>query len=383
MLVSTDKNDINIKNIPIDAESIEPPGDLVLLKILYGVSGEGSGHSSRARMIANHLLQSGHQVKIVSYDRGAANLKDDFDVIEIVGLSIISEDNKISFLKTVSTNLGKLPEGTKAFNLLRKTFKEFEPDCVISDFEPCTSYLANNFGLPLITIDNQHRMRYMDYDCPSSLKKEALLTETVIKAMVPKPWVSLITTFHFDPLTRQHAFLFPPILRENILEMKASEKQHILVYVTAGFDSLINLLPNFSREVFYVYGYNKEETIGNIHYRPFSKQGFLEDLASAKAVIATAGFTLISESLYFAKPYLALPMKGQFEQHLNAHMLNTQGYGEEGLNPSVDSIAAFLYRIPDYKEKLKSFPRGGNQAIKDKLDELLANQMKLLLTFRR
>jgi len=354
-----------------------------VLKILYGVSGEGSGHSSRARMITNHLIKAGHQVKIISYDRGAENLKDSFDVTEIVGLSIISEDNKISFLKTVSTNLAKLPEGTKAFNLLRKLFKEFEPDCVITDFEPCTSYLANHYDLPLITIDNQHRMRYMDYDCPKALKKEALLTETVIKAMIPKPWVSLITTFHFDPLTRDHAFLFPPILRENILEMKAEEQEHILVYVTAGFDSLIDLLPNFSREIFYVYGYDKDEIVGNIHYRAFSKDGFLEDLANSKAVIATAGFTLISESLYFAKPYLALPMKGQFEQHLNAHMLNTQGFGEECLVPSENSIAAFLYRIPDYKKTLQDFPRTGNRAIKEKLDELLEDGMKSLLSYRR
>lgn len=44
--------------------------------------------------------------------------------------------------------------------------------------------------------------------------------------------------------------------------------------------------------------------------------GFLQDLASAKAVMATAGFTLISESLQLGKPYLAMPMDGQYEQQL-------------------------------------------------------------------
>ena len=38
---------------------------------------------------------------------------------------------------------------------------------VITDFEPMTAYLAYTNDLPLITIDNQHRMRYMQYDGPA------------------------------------------------------------------------------------------------------------------------------------------------------------------------------------------------------------------------
>ena len=53
-----------------------------MARIVYGVSGEGSGHSSRAREMLTHLVSAGHQVKVVSYDRGYRNLKDDFDVFE-------------------------------------------------------------------------------------------------------------------------------------------------------------------------------------------------------------------------------------------------------------------------------------------------------------
>ena len=80
-----------------------------MAKIIYGVSGEGSGHSSRARLIASHLIAKNHSVKIVSYDRGYRNLKDDFDCLEIVGLSIVSVDNEVSKLKTISANLAKIP----------------------------------------------------------------------------------------------------------------------------------------------------------------------------------------------------------------------------------------------------------------------------------
>lgn len=353
-----------------------------MAKIIYGVSGEGSGHSSRARLISSYLLEQGHQVKIVSYDRGYKNLKDDFDVLEIVGLTIVSEDNEVSKLKTIAANLARLPSGTKALNKLRETIKEFQPDCIITDFEPCTAYLASHYGLPLITIDNQHRMRYMQYEIPAELRKDQLITETVIRAMIPRPWVSLITTFHTGQLKNDRSFLFPPILRKQVLDLTPSQGEHILVYVTSGFNSLINVLNEFPREMFYVYGYDKEEIVSNLHYRPFSKQGFLDDLASAKAVVATAGFTLISEALYLGKPYLAFPMQGQFEQHLNAFMLHQQGYGEESAVPNADSLAAFLYRLPEYQQRLNNYPHNGNREIQQKLDELLADNLEKLYAFK-
>jgi uncharacterized protein (TIGR00661 family) len=353
-----------------------------MAKILYGVSGEGSGHSSRARLISSYLLSQGHQVKIVSYDRGYKNLKDDFDVEEIVGLTIVSEDNEVSKLKTITANLAKIPSGTKALNNLRATIKSWQPNCIISDFEPCTAYLASHYELPLITIDNQHRMRYMDYQVPADMRKDQLITETVIRAMIPRPWVSLVTTFHEGKLKNERTFLFPPILRQEVLDLKPSQGSKILVYVTSGFDSLINVLSNFPREQFLIYGYDKEEQQGNLHYRAFSKQGFLDDLASCKAVVATAGFTLISEALYLGKPYLAFPMQGQFEQQLNAFMLQEQGFGVEGSAVNAQTLAAFFYRLPDYQQKLANYPHNGNTKIQEKLNELLSGNLEKLYAFK-
>ncbi|TCI05281.1 hypothetical protein EZV61_04805 [Corallincola luteus] len=354
-----------------------------MAKIIYGVSGEGSGHSSRAKLMAAHLEQQGHELKLVSYDRGYRNLHQQFDVLQIQGLTIASVDNKVSKLKTLTENLANLPEGTRAFNKLRELFKSFQPDCVITDFEPCTAYLANHYDLPLISLDNQHRMRYMEYACPADLKKEALLTETIIRAMVPKPWYSLITSFHTGALKNDHCQLFPPLIRPAAYGLTASTGEHILVYATSGFDSLLDTLSLFPRERFYVYGYNKDEVVGNLYFRSFSEEGFLQDLSSSKAVMATAGFTLISEALHLKKPYLAFPMQGQFEQHLNAHMLDKQGLGKACLQPDQDAIAAFLYQLPDYEQALSLYQGCGNQGMQDKLDQLLANDMALLKSFKR
>ena len=108
-------------------------------------------------------------------------------------------------------------------------------------------------------------------------------------------------------------------------EQPSEEGEHILVYVTSGFESLLDELKNVPRERFLVYGYDRADQDGVLTYKPFSRDGFLNDLAGCQAVIATAGFTLISESLHLGKPYCALPMQGQFEQQLNAFQLQRLG----------------------------------------------------------
>ena len=355
-----------------------------MARIVYGVSGEGSGHSSRAREMATHLREQGHQVWLVSYDRGYRNLQDDFAVFETEGLHIASEDNRVSVVKTFTENLRKLPEGQRKLRQLNEQlFHEFQPDCVLTDFEPMTAYLANHHGLPLVTIDNQHRMRYLDYPCPPGLENESLVTKTIIRAMVPRPDVSLVTTFYFGPVANQRTFLFPPILRREVLSHAATQGDHVLVYATGSFESLLSILADFRRETFLVYGYERTGSEGKLQFKPFSREGFLTDLASAKAVIATAGFTLISEALYLRKPYFALPMQGQFEQQLNAFQLQSLGYGKQADTVTPEAVGDFLYRLPEYEQQLVTYQAGDNSAIKQQLDRLLDNNCDLARQFHR
>ena len=354
-----------------------------MARIVYGVSGEGSGHSSRAREMASHLLEQGHDVWLVSYDRGFRNLKDDFQVLEVEGLRIASADNKVSLVKTFTENLKRLPAGHRTLQQVRRQlFKEFQPDCVITDFEPMTAYLAQHYQVPLITLDNQHRMRYLHYTCPPELKLESQVTKNIIRLMVPKPDVSLVTAFHFGKLRNERTFVFPPIVRQAVLAHEPENHDHILVYATSGFESLLDQLKLFGRESFLVYGYDRNDVDGPLRYKPFSKDGFLADLASAKAVVATAGFTLISEALFLQKPYLALPMQGQFEQQLNAFQLDQLGYGKGASELSAEVIGDFLYRLPEYRKELaEGYTPGDPRDIKKKIDELLADECRVLKEF--
>ncbi len=198
-----------------------------MARILYGVSGEGSGHSSRAREVAGWLREDGHVLRLVSYDRGYRNLCDDFEVFETEGLHITSVDNRVSLVRTFTDNLARLSDGVRRLRELRHWgFKEFAPDVVLTDFEPMTAYLARHYEVPLVSLDNQHRMRHMRHPCPEHLRGDARLTRQVIRLMVPEPDASLVTTFWFGEVTNPRTFLFPPILRRQVQRLRPRDDGH-------------------------------------------------------------------------------------------------------------------------------------------------------------
>jgi len=222
----------------------------------------------------------------------------------------------------------------------------------------------------------------MTYPCPKRLQKDRRMTVGIIRAMVPRPDVSLITTFYYGEAKNDRTFFFPPILREDVLSRQPSEGEHMLVYLTSGYESFLKLLKSFTREKFRVYGYDRSEQDGHILFKPFSTGGFLDDLATCKAVMATAGFTLMTEAFYLRKPYLALPMSGQFEQELNALLLARLKYGVSLTRIRTEAVGNFLYRLPDFKDSLAAYRAEGNSAIKAMLGELLEDDCRQAREFQ-
>ena len=132
--------------------------------------------------------------------------------------------------------------------------------------------------------------RYMTYECPPGHQFDQKMTKSIIRAMVPRPDLSLVTTFYEGQVTNDRTLLFPPILRDEVIAMQPSNEGHILVYLTSGYDTLLSQLKKFTHERFIIYGYDRCDQEDNFTFKLPSKQGFLDDLATSQAVIATAGF---------------------------------------------------------------------------------------------
>lgn len=352
---------------------------IVGMKILYGVVGEGMGHAMRSRVVVQHLLDEGHEVQIMTSQRAVEYLSRHFaDVRAIHGLHILYEDNRVRLGKTLWSNvrdgLSALPAQIKSyFNLI----ESFAPELVISDFESWSYLYAKAHGLPVISVDNQQIINRCTH-ADAILEGERTnfeLTRAFVKGKLPFCSQYLVTTFFYPPLRKEHTTLVPPIVRPEILRAKAKRGDHLLVYQTAeGHGTLVDALRATGLEC-RVYGLRRgltsEQVDGNLRFQPFSEDAFIADLASARAVIAGGGFTLMSESVYLRKPMLAVPVAGQFEQVINARYLQALGYGRCESEVSVTTIRAFLDGVDTCTTALEGYTQDGNQTLFSTLDGLI------------
>jgi uncharacterized protein (TIGR00661 family) len=341
-----------------------------MANILYGVNGEGSGHSTRAREVISHLQQQGHKLHIVSFDRGLRNLSESFPVTEIFGLTLAYVNNRVRYKRTLASNLIKAPRAARSLKQLSRLVDEKEIDLVITDFEPLSCHVGHHKRLPVIAIDNQHAITNATVSLPRGFKRDVAAVKLVTRLMTPHADAYLVLSFFSAPVKKRNTLLFPPILRQEVLSAKPNTGDCVLVYVTSPARELAALLKQV-RGKFVAYGFGIEGQEGNILFKKPSMAAFLRDLAGAKAVIANAGFSLVSEALYLGKPYLAMPVKNQFEQTFNAYHVDTLGYGAWLKELGKEQIESFLGSLTIYSDNLRNYPREGNGAILHKVDELI------------
>ena len=341
-----------------------------MANILYGVNGEGAGHSTRAEEVLSHLIAQGHTVHVASFDRGLQNLKPHFDVTEIYGFRFAYVNNRVRYERTIAKNLITVPQAARSLSRLTKLVDEWKIDLIVTDFEPLTCHVGHKLGLPVISIDNQHCLTNAVVSYPRQYRRDAAAAKLVTRLMTPRANAYLVISFFTAPIRKRNTCLFPPLLRQKIFDATPTQGEHILVYVTSPAPALAKLLSSV-RGRFIAYGFGREGQDGNIVYKKPSLDGFFADLISASAVVANSGFSLVTEALHLGKPYLAVPVSHQFEQIFNAYWLEKTGYGAYWEELNKERVESFLYNLPHYRESLAKYPRQGNGALLKKLDALI------------
>ena len=369
------------------------------MRILYGVVGEGMGHATRSKVVCEHLVERGHQVKIVVSGRAHGFLAKSFeDVVEIKGLTIRYVDNRMDRDGTLARNLVAAPSiiGDNVIAYYDKVVA-YEPDVVLTDFDSFAYLFAKRHGLPVISIDNQQIISRCKH--PSAIKKgvkvDYQMTKAFVRAKLPFCDHYVVTTF-FEPTIRKKfkstTTLVPPILRRAILDAKARARSgdHVLVYQTSASDtSLLPALAQIREHKFVVYGMKRAdqakatkkstqavERVGNCTVKDFSEEGFVADLATARAVVCNGGLSLIGEALYLGKPIFSVPVRNQFEQVMNARYLEELGYGLSADAIEPDLLRLFLRESDKYAARVAKHKQKGNERLFDAVDGLLKKMEK-------
>ena len=350
------------------------------MNILYGVPGEGMGHATRSKVVIDFLLKE-HNVQVVSSSRAYQFLKKSFpqNVHEIKGLHFAYKNAQVSKLGTFMLNLKSAPTNL-IHNFSKYLFidKNFKPDVVISDFESFTNFFAKQHRIALLSIDNMQVMDRctLDIDIPKEERNNYKLAKAIVNAKVPGCRRYFVSSFFDAEVKKSNTMIVPPIIRDAIQRADTTNGNHVLVYQTSSsLAGIKDILQRVKDMTFYVYGFNKDERHENVIFKTFSEQGFVDDLASAAAVIANGGFSFISEAVYLKKPILSFPLKNQFEQFMNAAYIQKLGYGRHFDDLSADAVKAFLYDLDFFTANLSRYNQVGNNVLFSALTEELRKYM--------
>lgn len=324
-----------------------------MAKIIYALSGQGRGHTSRVLAISEMLRQRGHEVVYccggTAYDILTAQGE---PVVYVPALRQLLCGNEVQHLATIRANWPAVVQRGRIVQRLADTFAALHADLLITDFEAFSPRAAQRIGLPVLSFNHQEVVTETEYTLPGAYRLSAWLTKTAIRFIAPRnPAHRLLTSFFLPPLKRPaHTSLVPPIIRPAVQRLRPSRGEHVLVYYNqaSGTERVLDALRQTAAS-FVVYNFPAsvdQAQYPNLTFKAPSLEGFLDDLATSRAVLCTAGFTLMSEALYLGKPLLVVPNRGIFEQTLNALFLEREGLGEAVLERPLTAadVQRFLAR---------------------------------------
>jgi uncharacterized protein (TIGR00661 family) len=298
-------------------------------------------------------------------------------VDEIFGPTFAMQDGQIRRWATVVQNLRnagrELPETVREW-IAR--VNEWRPNVVITDFEPLAAVYARTSRTPLVAVDNINMLARCEHDDEiiGAEREDYRLARAVTRNMVYGAVEYVVTTFFEPPIARGGTTLVPPIIRPEIIDAVSERGEHLVVY-SSGEPRLLEALKS-SGVPCRVYGMRggpeEDETDGNLTFRPRSNEGFVDDLRTARGVIAGGGFSLLSEAVYLGKPMLAIPLRGQFEQLMNARYLEREGYGLCAADDEAPPVARFLDRLDDFESALAGYRQDGNTVTLRTIEEVAA-----------
>jgi len=328
------------------------------MKILYGVTGCGLGHTMRARALAEHLRSRGHVLRIAASGRAVGILRQhDLDVVAIDGMTMRFADGEARRARSSFELLRRAPRAIRRnASVGWNDVLDFDPDMLITDFDSFTPAVGAILRRPVISVDHQHVLDRFSH--PRAVKQWVSafgLARALVTAKTPRCDRYIVTSFFFPEPRFSPTSLVGPIVRPEIARARASAStaEHVVVYQTTNGDPRLLPALHAVRDVpFVVYGLGREERVANVELRAFDEARFIRDLASARAVISNGGYTTLSEAITLRKPVLSVPVRHQPEQELNAAWLELLGFGRLSGRIDPPTITTFLDRLDSHREAL-------------------------------
>jgi uncharacterized protein (TIGR00661 family) len=351
------------------------------MKILSVITGIGYGHATRQEAILKELKKQGAEIIVASYGTAFNFFEHYYHTLEIDGPQVSEKKFEFKLLKTLFMNL-KLPYYyLKNYFKLRRLVKAFNPDIIISDFEPLPLFMSKD--IPHFLFFNFDPELYKEYVTQGYkryfsqrkyinwvYKRAKKISAPIIIPTFEKSASNEVT--YVNPIVRP----LPERSQKALLEKLNLSKPPILIMFGGSYFStsllykIQEILPQIN-EKFIIFTYKLSgESYKNVTFLPF-KENFLEYLKASKAIITQAGHSTLSESVILKKPSLIFPIPNYLEHAVNSYwakkkkiavIKNPKHLTEEAV---LKIIQNFVNSLPDMEKSLSNLniePNGAEQA---------------------
>lgn len=297
------------------------------MRIALSCCGEGFGHASRLVTLYQEL-HTRHTITVFCPSTVSAYIREKLPGARIFytpRFSFAKKGARVKYLATLKKNFATLARMPWIIYRLAGRLDDLDIEAVVTDFDPFTSLAAKAGGIPVLEFNHPGVIRYH-----FSLRPSALASKAVVRFMESRYDRKINCSFYGST----HG----PLIRDEIARITPKNEDFFLVYLNGmPRETVEDILRPFEGIEFRIF--------------PDPDRDFVRDLGNCRGVITTAGHQLSSEAIFLGKPLYVIPHRGQYEQRLNAVMIEKAGWGLSG---TLDSLEKTL---PEFFRNIDSFPR--------------------------
>ncbi len=282
------------------------------MRILYGAFSQGNGHLSKASVLVPLLTARGHEVRVITSGPPPTTCYQFPWHRHFPGIAYVTKNGKTDYLASFQQWSRAFPTLLKGIWSVRRLAREFRPDLVISDFEPMTASPLVEPNCEVVAISRQVSLLDPDVPMPPSGGFDRKMTRSVVRVFTIGADRKL--GYHYEPSSFR---CVPPLIREEAKQARPELGEHVLMY--CGLHSFLPPAEHLAewarknKQLVFAYGFPAELSKENQRYISFRQpnpQKFLEDMATSRGVITTAGLSTPSKHFCYANHWSSCRFHG-------------------------------------------------------------------------
>lgn len=341
------------------------------MKVLFVVTGVGLGDATRehAHIEALKRKVKGVKVLVAGYDNSYEYFKNKYKTIKIKGYKFTAKEPEFKVLPFIFRNYFLPILWFFSTWRVKAEAKKFNPDVIVSDFEPGGLILAKMLKKKCILVFGFDPYLFEEYKEKNPATIKVMLEAKYFTNLYNRADLTVIPTLLGAKKERLLYTYINPVMREmprdlqkeeQIMRELGLERKPILVMLggsTFGGElakNLNSIAKNFDED-FIIFGHTPKLSLKQNVKCYLFKENFLEYLKVCKGVITLGGQKTLTECLAFKKPMLIFPIKNHVEQLLNAYTLRDYAAVGDKVTPKElkIKIGYFLSNLDVIKKKIK------------------------------